>query len=143
VIKDINEFNTMFDWDIIFLGGRFNDNFIPTNLKNDRYFSQKYNGFYKREDVLPSVTEICQYNPSMYHRTTHCYIVKKANVEQIIDIIQLNFIKRTTPDKEIDNIFNNYSHMILTFDYFPHMFFSTGKDSESDIASNKMKVRFG
>ena len=123
IIKDLDKFN----WDLIYFGGRFNVNFIPTNLT--KYFKQIYNNFYKKT------------NSNGNHdtdRTTHNYVIKKSNVKKICDLIYNNFVGKN-PIITIDTLLNGLTQELIICDFFPHIFYSP-IDYKTDIQHTHIYV---
>ena len=67
-------------------------------------------------------------------RTTHNYVLKKKHVNKIIDLIEENFNSDTNIIIEIDifYVIQQYKNNIVSYDYFPHVFYSPF-EYQSDI----------
>ncbi len=115
VIKKIKNFSKINSWDMIYLGGRYEKNFIPKNyILESNMFSKIDNNFYKRNSTGYSED---------FERTTHNYIINKKSAKKICEIILANF-ESDNYMSEIDTLYNNILHLINAYDYFPHIFYS-------------------
>jgi GR25 family glycosyltransferase involved in LPS biosynthesis len=111
ILNKLNKFNNIINgnWNMIYFGGRFTINFIPFNFA---FFKNIYENFYLKFKGFGYDV----------NRTTHCYVVKKNNVEKICNAILNNFIDNPEPIMAIDK-FYECSNLIM-YDYFPHIFYS-------------------
>ena len=123
----INKLNNIVDkdWNMIYFGGRFNVNFIPVNYV---FFKNIYENFYLKLKGFG-------YD---YDRTTHCYAVKKNNVNKICNVILNNFIDSQTPYVQIDTLYNCTN--LKMYDYFPHIFYSP-LEYTTDIQHSNLTIK--
>ncbi len=121
-----SELNKENNWDLIYFGGRFHPNFIPTN-KN--FFTHSFDKFYLRIDG----------GGMDWDRTTHCYLVKKRNIPNILNCYLEYFKTNTNPSFQVDSFYNSQSTKMKTFDYFPHIFYSPWNYS-TDIQRSNISI---
>jgi GR25 family glycosyltransferase involved in LPS biosynthesis len=114
------------NWDIIYLGGRFKKNFVPLN-KN--FFVNIENNLYLRING----------HGMDWDRTTHCYLIKKKNIPNIINCYLEYFKTNLNPAFQVDSFYNLQSNKIKMYDYFPHIFYSPWYYS-TDIQLSKIII---
>lgn len=131
IIEQFDNFNNSEDWDLLYFGGRFNVNFIPTNYN---LFTLINNNFYLRLDKNLNNRIDCK----NFHRTTHNLVIKKKNIYKIIDVIINNFTCDNSTF-QYDNLLNSSCNKIKSYDYFPHIFYSPANYT-SDIQNIKKKI---
>ncbi len=124
-IKSPVNFNNN-NWDIIYLGGRFTQNFIPYNKS---FFTHSFDNFYLR-------IAGCGMD---WDRTTHNYLVKKKNIPNIISCYLNYYTYNFKPEFQVDSFYNSCSNKIKMYDYFPHIFYSPLNYS-SDIQKIKIFI---
>lgn len=98
-------------WDIIYFGGRFKKNFIPSNMN---FFAHSFDNFYSRIKGWGGDWE----------RTTHNYLLKKKNIGKILNSIKQYYLYESSPTIQVDKMYSSLSKKIYTFDHFPHLFYS-------------------
>lgn len=114
------------NWDLIYFGGRFNKNFIPSN--ND-FFEHSFDNFYRRINGTGTY----------WDRTTHCYLVKKNTISNVMDCYLEYFKTNSNPSFQADSFYNSLSNKIKMYDYFPHIFYSPMNYS-TDIQRSNITV---
>lgn len=116
-------------WDMIYLGGRFTPNFIP---KNKTYFTHVFNNLYKRING----------QGMDWDRTTHNYLVKKSNIQNILKRY-LEYFEYFENQKnlsfQVDSFYNSQTKNLEMYDYFPHIFYSPWNYS-TDIQYSKLMI---
>jgi len=122
---ETSELNKENNWDLIYYGGRFSQNFIPTN-KN--FFTHSFDNYYLRING----------RGMDWDRTTHCYLVKKKNIQTIINCYLEYFKSNSNPAFQVDSFYNSQSNKIKMYDYFPHIFYSPWNYSTDIQRSNIM-----
>lgn len=113
IIEEIKklEFVKESTYDMIYMGGRFTQNFIP---KNKTYFINIFKNLYKRIDG----------QGIDWDRTTHNYLVKKSNINNILKCYFEYFKNQKNLKFQVDSFYNSQSKNIIMYDYFPHIFYS-------------------
>lgn len=129
ITNEIIDFDKNNNWDLIYLGGRFNQNFIP-KPENFNFFNKINRNIFLR----------IKGQSWDWDRTTHSYVVKKKNIANIYNLILKNFQSNNLIE-QIDSLYNNSTSKILTFDHFPHLFYSPMNWS-SDIQHDKTRISF-
>lgn len=150
VINELNNFVLENEWDIIFMGGRFDVNFTPNavnsiksfkkiNLKNNpnnqndnleqEKSINKTNNFYLRR---------CKIDPKDWDRTLHNYIINKKSALKLCNFIKENY-KKVNMFLQIDHLICSDPKNLKTFDYFPHIFYSP-RNYNSDIQFSKLYI---
>ena len=134
--KHLQDFSKLNQWDILYLGGRFEKNFISNTANNS--FHQIDANLYFRTTGWGH--EWC--------RGTFGYVVNKKSSNTICNIILENFNNQNVM-REIDTLYDNSTLKFKTYDYFPHIFYSPVGYStdiqhnytcvESDVFKNFMK----
>ena len=112
IILELENYKNMNDFDIIYLGGRFNLNF---NLLNHDKSFKKINN----ESNLYLRTIGSGYN---WDRTLHNYIINKKSATNLLNLVIENFKNNKKIIHEIDHLYCNGT--LKTLDYFPHIFYS-------------------
>jgi GR25 family glycosyltransferase involved in LPS biosynthesis len=112
--------------DMIYLGGRFTPNFIP---KNKTYFSHISNNIYKRING----------RGIDWDRTTHNYLIKKSNIQNILKCYLEYFTTQSNPTFQVDSFYNSHTNILNMYDYFPHIFYSPWNYS-TDIQKSELKI---
>lgn len=113
-------------WDMIYLGGRFTPNFIP---KNKTYFSHISGNIFKRING----------RGIDWDRTTHNYLIKKSNIQNILKCYLEYFITQLNPAFQVDSFYNSQTNKINMYDYFPHIFYSPWNYS-TDIQNSNLII---
>jgi len=116
-------------WDMIYFGGRFRINFSPSNLNMTNFFSHSFDNFYLR----------IKGQGMDWDRTTHNYLIKKNNIQKILNCILNHYLTEVKPIQQIDNLYNSFSSKLNMYDYFPHLFFSPMNYS-TDIQNSKKTI---
>jgi hypothetical protein len=112
---------------MIYLGGRFTQNFIP---KNKNFFiPHTLNNFYLRING----------RGADWDRTTHNYLIKKINIPNIIKCYLEYFETNQNHSFQVDTFYNSLSNKIKMYDYFPHIFYSP-MNYLTDIQHSKAKI---
>lgn len=123
IINEINKFNE-FNWDMIYLGGRFAQNFIPVNKS---FFKQIKGNLYLR----------VQGKGIDWDRTAHNYLIKKSNIQNILNCY-INYFKNNIKlTFQVDTFYNLIPNHIKMYDYFPHIFYSP-RNYTSDIQYSRL-----
>lgn len=122
-ISSINNENQM---DLIYFGGRFTPNFIPSSLN---FFSKSFNNFYLRING----------KGLDWDRTTHSYLIKKKNIHKIINCYLEYFKTNSIITFQVDTFYNLQTKKIKMYDYFPHIFYSPWNYS-TDIQHTKIII---
>ncbi len=125
IITQLEDFSKNNSWEMIYLGGRFEKNFIP-NI--DSSYQKIDDNIFLR--LQGSGHEWC--------RTAHNYIVNKKNAEKLCNLILENFNSNHF-FREIDTLFDYSYYNIIYYDYFPHIFYSP-VNYTTDIQHNKMLI---
>lgn len=105
---NLNELNI----ELLYLGGRFTPNFSINGKHSNMFEKTSHPNIYYRTSG----------SGSFWDRTTHCYIVKKKICKDLIDFIIKTNRTRLTP---IDIVYGSIKKEIKTFDFFPHLYYST------------------
>lgn len=136
IIKQIVDFKSEKEWDILYLGGRFKPGFIPENLELNTFFmnssvtptlnKQSCNHFYKRIAGKGII----------WDRTLHAYVTIKRNAINISNAIKEFMLNPMNELREVDHLLQNVPVM-RNYDYFPHIFYSPSNIG-SDIQGNEM-----
>lgn len=116
---------------ICYIGGRFNINFIPSNIDNDismNIYTKINNNLYMRPKNKYLIT---QYNNwifdssedmiNQWERCCSCIIMNKMAAKLLVKYITC------IPDIAVDNFLfkiNSFTNMITYYDYFPHLCYS-------------------
>jgi len=113
IVEEIKnaDFNKESKWDMIYMGGRFKPNFIP---KNKTFFNHIFNNLYKR--IAGQGMD--------WDRTTHNYLVKKSNIQNILKCYLEYFEDKKNPAFQVDTFYNSQTKNLEMYDYFPHIFYS-------------------
>jgi GR25 family glycosyltransferase involved in LPS biosynthesis len=132
VIREIRNQNE--NVNIIYMGGRFHENFEP---KNYEFFDKWSGNIYLRnlQRLLQSYPnqsfdDLLEPRCENYDRTTHSYIIRKR-VAQSMSQYMVQFLLSTQNFLSLDTYI--YGMMKPTFDVFPHLFYSPLHYGESDI----------
>ena len=113
-------------WDMIYLGGRFQQNFIPKSNNSDVFKKINENIFLRIKG-----------HGLNWDRTTHSYVVNKKNIANIYNLILQNF-QSTNIIEQIDHLYIQ-SSKLTCYDYFPHLFYSPANYT-SDIQNNNIRI---
>ena len=118
IINDLHDFNKN-EWDLIYMGGRFEIGFTINNINESNLYEKLYKNFYKKNNNLNNK----QFN---YHtdRTTHNYIIQKKTAIKLKNICKNSYTINNF--FVIDNILNylKKEDNLKIIDYFPHIFYS-------------------
>lgn len=121
------------NWDIIYNGGRWNENFIP---KCKELFEQKYKDVYLRIKNNDIINNNNNYD---WDRCTFSFIINKKNIDNIINGILL-YLKNNSY-LPIDHILTHINN-INSYDQFPHMIYSyvnSESNIQGELLNNKIK----
>jgi GR25 family glycosyltransferase involved in LPS biosynthesis len=124
----LSEINIENKWDMIYFGGRFKENFSSSKNNISKFFSHSFDNFYLRING----------SGADWDRTTHNYLIKKKNINNILLCILNNF-NNNKVIYQIDSLFNSLSQIINMYDYFPHLFYSPMNYS-TDIQKSTLKI---
>jgi GR25 family glycosyltransferase involved in LPS biosynthesis len=116
-------------WDMIYFGGRFKQNFFPSDFNIKNFFSHSFDNFYLRIEG----------NGYDWDRTTHNYLIKKKNISKILNCILNYYSNEVKPTIQIDSLYNSFSSKLNMYDYFPHLFYSPMNYS-TDIQHSKICI---
>ncbi len=140
VIREIRNQNNSVN--VIYLGGRFHENFEPRNYE---LFDRISEHIYLRNlDKLlhsqpaQSFDNLIEPRIHNYDRTLHAYIIRKCIAQPIIEFI-IQYLTVTKHFLPIDTYI--YGMMKPTFDVFPHLFYSPLHNEQSNI-QNDLDNRF-
>ena len=117
------------DWDLIYMGGKFEPGFTKGENYDSKFYKQIYKNFYKRIFEL-NTNRIDGFLHT--DRTTHNYIIQKKTAIKLKEICKYSYTINNL--FVIDNILNNLKEEdnIKILDYFPHIFYSP-YNYETDI----------
>lgn len=116
-------------WDILYFGGRFRQNFAPSQSNLTKFFTHSFDNFYLR----------IKGHGGDWDRTTHNYLVKKNNIPKILNCILNHYSKEVKPINQIDSLYNSFSSKLNMYDYFPHLFYSPMNYS-TDIQNSRITI---
>ena len=121
-ISDILDFTQSNYFDFCYISGRFEKNFF---CKDEKMFTEINNHFYERISG----------EGFKWDRTTNSYIIKKQSIPVILD----SFIKLLS-DKfvAVDHIFCRSK--VISYDYFPHLFYSPANYSTDIQGHHRMNT---
>lgn len=127
---------------IVFLGGRFHENFEPQNYglfdrMTENIYLRSLDKLYETENVQ-SFDELLEPRIHNYDRTLHAYIIRKRIATSMIDFI-IQFILLTGRFLPVDTYI--YGMMKPTFDVFPHLFYSPLHNEQSNIQNENLEIR--
>ena len=143
VIRDIRNQNDTVN--VIYLGGRFHENFEPRNYE---LFDRLSEHIYLRNldklylyygQPVESFDDLFEPRVHNYDRTIHAYIIRKRIAQPIIDFI-IQFLITTGGFLPVDTYI--YGMMKPTFDVFPHLFYSPLHNEQSNIQNDNLEIRF-
>ena len=98
------------EMDIVYFGGRFDKNFVPSDMKTNW---EKYKNFYAPIKHKPGID---------MDRTFHAYIITKNGAKNLVDrVVSYDDNKILRP---IDWYLNDIRKEIVSLDYFPHIAWS-------------------
>jgi len=119
-------------WDMLFVGGRWNANFVPSG--DYEYFEKATEHLYKRLQTSPKYKQKLGHSLNL-DRGAMGYCVQKNSIPKILE--QLFDFLNNNPFQAIDAIFVRLD--INAFDYFPHLFYSPLHYNKSDIQTTTSK----
>lgn len=129
-LLEIQNFNQ--PWDLLFVGGRWNANFVPNG--DYEHFEKATNHLYKRLQTSPKYKQKLG-NSLNLDRGAMGYCVQKNSISKILDQL-FDFLNKNTL-QAIDAVYVRLD--INAFDYFPHLFYSPLHYNKSDIQTTTPK----
>jgi len=119
-------------WDLIFVGGRWNANFVPSG--DYEYFEKATKHLYKRLQTSPKYQQRLGSSLNL-DRGAMGYCVQKKSVPIILE--QLFHFLHSNTFQAIDAVYVRLD--INSFDFFPHLFYSPLHYNKSDIQTTTSK----
>ena len=140
ILQELPYFNKHYDWDLIYLGGKYQVNYLPSSRHIIINYEKIHTNFYKRNIEKEIKETKTTFNNSEFNRVTHCLIVNKKSAKKIIDsllvFLKNNMVKNVHTG--IDTIITKYLLDIIKIDYFPHIFYSP-LNYKTDIQGDQNK----
>jgi GR25 family glycosyltransferase involved in LPS biosynthesis len=121
------------DFDLLYFGGRFRPNFIPSKgVLSRSYKKLDFPGLYRKKSRARS---------NYLDRTTHGYVISPSGGQKMVEFSKTIYKQKKPQYVSDDALERQDPRQFKIYDIFPHFTFSPRDDADSDIKGERLAAK--